>query len=356
LSPSDLGPDRQLPEEPVSIRLSADPGAELFLLDDNMDLVARGIGNLSASVAPGVYKAKVRLGSALREELISLRHKPVAKDYRGLAFASPVPLAGTSRTHEYHMESARLESGQIHVSIGKGSKLFLFSRDWTPQSVQSDPGHNPAQGLILRDIGGNELVNVEKTSVFRSQGDPCAACSIELPPATYRLGVTLSNGDTYEQTVTTSPGWRTDIFMLQRQGRATRPGKRPDLSGAAISMSQALTFDPSNPETRLLETARLAVANRRPVLEGELEGMLRSKFTNPMLGIFGAHLILMTDEPDRPLLGRGDWKLTANPGESSSGSGSHRARRRSGAKARFRSTPDAPKKLGHVAGAVQQGA
>jgi hypothetical protein len=103
--------------------------------------------------------------------------------------------------------------------------------------------------------------------------------------------------------LTTSPGWRTSVFLLQRQGRGERVGKSPDLAGSAISMSKMHSnFSPANLETKMVETARLAVMNRRPVLRGELHDMLNGKFGNPILGILGAHLLLMSAERDQALL------------------------------------------------------
>lgn len=57
-------------------------------------------------------------------------------------------------------------------------------------------------------------------------------------------------------------------------------------------------FDPERSDLRLAEAARMALSNRRKILSQEMRDMLRYKFENPMLGIFGAHLLLLEKEPD----------------------------------------------------------
>jgi hypothetical protein len=125
-----------------------------------------------------------------------------------------------------------------------------------------------------------------------------------------------------EQAVVASPGWQTQIFLLQRDyaqdmqdvSQRGRSDVRADLLGAAVLMSghgypddqpppdfnfaSPPGFDPGRSDLRLAEAARLALSNRRKILSREIRDMLRYKFENPMLGIFGAHLLLLEKERD----------------------------------------------------------
>jgi hypothetical protein len=290
------------PGVPVDV-WSQDPGAEVFLLDGRLQVAARGVGGLHATCRPGVYKLKIQAGQSIAEELLVLQEgQPYKKTFDPVPFASAAPLAATSRAHKYQMEGAVEESGKTHVSIGQGSKVFVFARDWTPRKAPSDSEHNPAEGLVLRSAEGDVLVDFEKQSFRNTREDPYAACGVALDPGSYRLGVTLSSGEVFEQTVVAAPGWRTDVFLLQREGEDPGAGKRPDLAGASISMSRRDRFNPDDPENRLTEVARMAVVNQRPILSGDLGPILHGKFEDPMLGILGGHLILMRPEPDPALL------------------------------------------------------
>jgi hypothetical protein len=287
--------DTAVPGVPVRV-WCRDPGAEVFLLDGRLQVAARGVGGLQAVCRPGLYKLKLQTGQTINEELLVLEEgHPFEKGFDALPIASAAPLASTTRTHGYQTEGAVAESGKVHVSIGEGSKLFVFARDWTPQAAPSDSQHNPAEGLVLRSTAGETLVDFEKQAVRNKRDDPCAACAVALAPGCYRLGVAISSDEIYEQTLVAAPGWRTDVFLLQREGPA---GKRPDLAGASISMSRRERFSPDDPENRLTEVARLALVNQRPILGGPLRDILWGKYEDPMMGILGGHLILMQPEPN----------------------------------------------------------
>jgi hypothetical protein len=61
-------------------------------------------------------------------------------------------------------------------------------------------------------------------------------------------------------------------------------------------------FDPERPQSRLVELARQALASRRQVLSPRFREMLGQDLDDPMLGIFGGHLLLLDPEPDLELL------------------------------------------------------
>ncbi len=69
------------------------------------------------------------------------------------------------------------------------------------------------------------------------------------------------------------------------------------MSGAAEG------FNGEDPQQRLAEQAKKALQYARPAMwSGVVEELVDSKFTNPMLGIFGLHLGLLAPKVDRPLL------------------------------------------------------
>jgi hypothetical protein len=71
-----------------------------------------------------------------------------------------------------------------------------------------------------------------------------------------------------------------------------------DMSGAAIAISPEQVFQPQRERTRLAELARYALTQSRRILsDGLLNDLLDEKFDDPMLGLFGAHLLLR-DKPE----------------------------------------------------------
>lgn len=299
---------------------SEDPGAELFLLDRTFAVVNKGIGRFDHALEQpaGLYRVRARIGPTVREahlfvepENIRLLHAPpgirlLDAPYRiGLAerieirfdtiqFPSPLPLEHTSKTHEYHMGSAVLHSaGPPQERLGRGSSLFLYARAWTP------PGSNhpyrrwdPFEGLSLASIDGATLWEFRDSKTKDLSNDPWAACRLELTPGAYVLRQSIRERVT-EMSVIASPAWQLQIFLLAQRTRSG--GASVDLSTAAILHGRD-GFHTGSREGRLCEQVRFGLTQRRRTMTPtELSDLVDQKFDNPMLGIYGAHMMLMRD-------------------------------------------------------------
>lgn len=276
---------------------TADESAEVFIIDGRFTVVARGIGLLNTfSLSPGIYTVKVRVGLESREEHVVLLNKSEKVQFLRIHFPSPAPLADTGKTHEHHIGAAVRECQNVHVNKGSGSSIFVFVRDWTSQAklaAGGKPNSKPHRGLKLLDAQGKVFVDLETESVSDERGDAWAACNVQLNPGIYRLALELSSGDLVEQTLVASKGWQTQVFLLQRGYGENCSDRRADLMGASILLSNS-GFNPDDPRKRLVEAARLGLVNTRQVLpEHVINRILNGKFENPMLGIFGAHLLLV---------------------------------------------------------------
>lgn len=283
----------------VEIR-AGDPTTEIFLIDSNLQLVERGVGVLAVERPAGLYQVKLRAGMNTLEDLIALRSEPFSKSYPPLEFSSPVPLIGTFKTHEFHRGSAEGNSKDEHVNKGSGSHIYVFARDWTSkqwtEEASSGAGSytNPSRGLTLTDASGVELVNFEEQSEVNLSWEPWAACNVSLDPGSYILRLNAPDGSVWERTLIASPNWQTQCFLLQRNFDGH---KGPDLAGATVLLKEAgLGFNSDSGEIRLIELARLGLMNQRSILSAEVEELLTRKFDNPLLGIFGAHLLLELEQ------------------------------------------------------------
>lgn len=280
---------------------SDDPAVELFLIDARMQLVARGRDELTTLQPLGVYTLKLRAGPSSREEVILLDRNMIHQ-VAPLRFSSAVPLNSTSETHENHQAAAEQHSDEINVRLGSGSSIFVFAREWTPDSQTVKSGHHPAEGLTLASEAGETLVDFQKQSVVNLQGDPWAACRVSLRPGTYRLAVRVATGEHFEMTLPALPGYFTKVFLLQREEQGSGQGRRPDLARASVLLSRDPIFRKDFEENRIAEMARLALADRRRVYGTVLNQLLTSKWENPMLGILGGHLLLLEENVDTGLL------------------------------------------------------
>jgi hypothetical protein len=286
---------------------TADSATEIFVLDARFHLVNRGIGMLDDAFPPGLYMVRARSGPETREEVVLLPRdasEPVRTSFAPISFGTPAPLTNTGKTHEYHIELARDVSATVQISAGVGSWLFVCAREWSGQSVSpSDlPARSPIRGLSLRTLDGVTIADLEGAAVKRLDvPDPCAACTVQVNPGAYRLVLDAAPGLTVEQTVVASPGWQTQVFMLQHDYADSPEWRRADMVGASILMANGPGFEADSDEQRLAEMARLALRDGRRVLSNDLRSMLQGKFSDPMLGIFGAHLLLREQEIDESL-------------------------------------------------------
>src|ERR1700680_4970132 len=82
-----------------------DETAEISVVDGNLKRVAQGLGRLHENLPPGLYKVRVRVGPSVQEKLVSLDQDREIR-VEAPEIPSPIPLVGTSRSHEYHRAAA----------------------------------------------------------------------------------------------------------------------------------------------------------------------------------------------------------------------------------------------------------
>lgn len=308
------------PLKTVSLPVSTgDSQSEILILDGRGRLVQRGFGRqFNFDLEEGIYRVKVITGTESQERPVVLTQstaKPVV--FAPAHFASPAPLAGTSTSHEYHVAAADQQSRMIHVNDGSGSSLFFLVRDWT--ATRSEPKQritgNPAEGLSL--YGGSaatdrKVCDLASAGATNSSGDPWTACTVAVDSGVYELRLELPTGEVLRHTVVASPGWQTQSFLfVQAYGTDSGPQWRADLARTSVILtSVGGGFVSDEPMLRVAELAKVSLAKRtlnergnssRPLLPEEMRKLFREKFANPMLGIYGAHLLLLEKSFDYPL-------------------------------------------------------
>ena len=298
---------------------TGDQQSEIVVLDSRGRLLERGFGpTRKFELEPGIYRVKVLTGEEFQEKSIVVTGAPLELRFAPVAFASPVPLAGTSTSHEYHMGAADTESRQIHLADGAGSSLFFLVRDWNPTSrppsLERRSGH-PAEGLSLHEVSANgqrKICDLAVAGRHNRNGDPWAACTIAVRPGVYELRLELPGEVPLRQSVVASKGWQTQSFLFLRKYTGdARAVWRADLSRTSVLLAGVNGgFSPNENSLRIAELARVALATTRPrspsveprpLMPAEMRTLLRDKFGNPMMGIYGAHLLLMETPVDLPI-------------------------------------------------------
>lgn len=290
------------------------PTAEIVVIDNNEFIVARGVGTLSADLAPGIYQLRYRIGEKVVDRIIALR--PGDGEMRveppQLPIETPAPLPSTSPDTSEWSSLVEARSRLVDVSYGTGSRLFVF--------INPTATSDFLDRLTLCTSDGSEITSL---SAARST-DGCFALNLDVDPGSYLIRVKDGSEPAIEQTVVACAGWQTQLFF---QPFIAGELSAVDLSQCAVLMRSienglAITSD----DFRWTEAARQSLANRRgsaapidrlKMRMGEAEEirrstvddttqqrMLRAKFGNPMLGIYGAHLLLLNEIRTVPCLPR----------------------------------------------------
>jgi hypothetical protein len=273
--------------------------AEVFVVDREFALVERAIGKLDRTIPQGVYKIKARVGDVATEgwhvvnadQYIDLSHE--------LAIGSPVPLAGTTKTHEYHMYPAEEQSRKVIQTVGSGAGIYLCARRWSDVAPAPDPVQTDAPPLSLHRPDGTTIIDVRENESDRGDGDPMLGAAVEVDPGAYLVRWRAASGALAEQTVVAVQGWQTQVFLLETQDRDIEgvPLQAP-LEGVSVLMSRG-GFTANDESQRIAEHARAALASERRVASQVISESLFAKFDNPMTGLFGAHLMLLAHDTER---------------------------------------------------------
>jgi hypothetical protein len=281
----------------------------VFLVDDRLQLVARGIRFLETQQPPGVYKVKVQQARDVQEKTILLTQDQTIH-WDPPAVESAAPLLHTSRTHDFQMHG--VSDASRHVDLTRGSsdgQLFVVSRNWSAKKeaeVRPRPEH-PGAGVSIAAWSEPWTFDLANLDVHDASRDAWCAVNISTTPGAYLLRANVAGRDAVlEQCVIVSPGWQTLVFLLSRpvhRSDADSTLNKPlesvgELLTASVLMSKN-GFSPDDWQFRTTEIARLALADDRPVRSDQLDDLLEHKLENPMLGILGAHLLLLSREEIR---------------------------------------------------------
>jgi hypothetical protein len=287
------------------------PTIEIFVLDGASVIVARGIGSVEATLPLGMYKIRLRLGATVADGYFELPEglgEFTPPNLPALPIVTPVPLLSqTGHNLDSSLSSADLAmtwSIATDISVGQGSSLFLFVDCATvPQGALI-----AADAVTVTTFTGKVLASLTNGNADRG----CFGCSIALAPGAYVLTVAQGSLGTVSQAVYCAAGWQTEVFLPVVQDQTS--GTLIDPSAASIMMSPSqIGFRAESKSALWAEAARKTLASGRPnvtpvsTLRGMpsigpddpmIEGMLYGKFLNPMLGLYGAHLMAIQKSPD----------------------------------------------------------
>lgn len=292
-------------KKPLLRITSDDSGVLITVLDRKFATIGEGAGKVAMEVTPGIYGVRFEAGNSVREQLVSVpADKPVYPVHEEqIAFSTSAPLQNTRSEDAEHSRAARRLSEKITRRVGSGGKLMIFVRDHDQRGRTL-----PTQGLTLHGPA-EETFDVAADSLWSAPGEtgapPWAGCNYGVDPGIWTIRLQGPSGGTVEQSLVVCRRWQTQLFLQRGVSRSGR-SRSPDLANGAVLMSRSGTpFNPSGEDLRSAELARQGLRDRRAAIDtDELEEWLAGKPRNPMLAVYGAHLLLRQRSPGKSFIAR----------------------------------------------------
>lgn len=299
-----------------NLTVTAQPDAEIMLIDGSLTLVQRSVGQLSEALKPGLYKVKVERGGGVREELVALR-EDTALDMPVTDFPAVAPMGSMVGDQASAIEELARQALREPVGEAQGETVLLMCH-WPNGCRHED---RPFRRLGLFPFGRTRdrvaLTGPFPMATLGSEG-VWAAAAIRLPPRTRTgvleilegqnvleaAGTTRRTASRSRHSVLIAPGWQSRVFLRCAPGaRSTRPVADAGEEWMDVSIQMA---EPGAPivygaDDELSETARNALERERLVFlrPDMIEVMLGDKFRNPVTGLAGLHLFLQAIERGR---------------------------------------------------------
>jgi hypothetical protein len=311
----------QVPAAPASVRLIADAGhptAEIKIFDATFGSVAEGVGVVRADVPPGLYIVQYKAGRTVRQVDVAVRPRSgevVVPRPQLPSATSALPTSDTDVGWRLNEHAAEL-SRTVHRTVAEGGQLFVFAR-----CLAEHTDGMSGSGLFdvsVRTLEAQPVFSLDDTGVSAVDG-LARGCTVALSPGTYIVRMNAGPVGILEQSVHVAAGWQTQLLL--NSTRFTAEGfVAADPRRAAILMAhQGAGFRPSDETNGWIEAAKVSLAGGTAA--APVEALRRAfsnpsagtpvpdptqtldrDFNNPMLGILGAHLLLLGQPVDVELL------------------------------------------------------
>lgn len=261
--------------------------AEIFVIDTAFGLVDSAVGTLSTALPFGLYKIKVRLGNQVNERVILLdRRRPYLGPGMVPAPATAAPLQDDEGNWDAQVEAGR-NAFMPTRDPAAWSGLMLVIRDWEGNAAEEDRAFRDSVSVV--DRNGRVVLDFSDAGA-----GPSAARTASLAPGVYFLRRRISDGTLREQSLVLVGGWILEAFLRHQPPSGAEGGRNL----FSLHMRRPDGRDPDAQEARMLEIACAALADERRVFTAQMEEMILGDLRNPMLGIVGAHLLLLEAERD----------------------------------------------------------
>ncbi|WP_395373091.1 hypothetical protein [Marinicella sp. W31] len=288
-------------EKRTKVYVRANDGmTEVAIIDNHFNDLAKGMGEVVKALKPGIYKVRSKTASSSNDQLIEvtgleedgiLNIQVQSQDIKSSAPLTNSRYGGASNPELL----ADMSAEKPNLNPNKDSQLLIFLRD---QGADASGKEFPTDSFSIHHANGEKIVDFTDGEI--NQSARFAGIMIGLDSGVYRLRVETGVFG-YETFVFTAKGWQTRVFLTCDDfhfGKTIL--RRPLLRTASVLMAKiGRRFNPNSHDARLAEVALDALLEGRDIFAADdMQGLLYGKFQDPMLGIYGAHLMLHRNRVD----------------------------------------------------------
>ncbi|MET4233276.1 hypothetical protein ABIA85_006569 [Bradyrhizobium sp. LA6.10] len=288
------------------LTVSSHADAQILVMDAKLQVIHRGVGDISVDLNHGLYKVKVARGGGTVEQLLDIDSDvniflPV-NEFPAIA---PIgPMLGPDGNKVEALATAAL----TRTASGLGHQSVFSDRPDEPGLLIM--GHHITEGAICaHPLAGLRVMpwRGDDRAYSIAEGDSTISLigrerwgAIWLPyiPGCYLLEIS-DGAQTVRQTIPIAPKWQTRIFLRRRNWLSARSSSEGDAArhewiDVSIQMSppknSVVYFD----HYETIEVARNALQTTQPIFVSHnlIDNLLWGKYENPIAGITGLHLYL----------------------------------------------------------------
>ena len=252
------------------------------------EIVHRGAGPATLSLPKGLYTVRAEFAGEIYEQVV--RHDQATPVSIAPERHASAPVEGAATSYEYYSEtSSRLSREVTGPPLGRVASesggLFIFIR---AANQFAHGGQDLRQDLSLRSPRDGQLLSAFEADAQANTTYGYLAYSVQAEPGVYILD--YAGSPSRQMPIYVYRNWQTQIFVTHH--------KRPRLEGATILLGQN-GFNPSDNLPKIIDMAISGLQNNVDLLpQSAMWELLNAKFSNPMLGLLGAHLLLRRKETE----------------------------------------------------------
>lgn len=277
---------------------SADPLAEVTIVDSRYSTRARGFGRVECRLPRGLYVARARSGDTTQQRKVRITDRDVVVD----DFTDRDEMRSSAPPADPSFDQARLSTINAAPVVTPNANAWMFLALRRTDETEQTTGLLPVQSAAafeLYSLNGALITSIDSQALIPTPSGHWVA-ALRLAAGWYALSIPGDTNSRIRISLYVGDRYSPSVFIELRARRSEPP--RPDLDRLLVSYDELESaIFRNNDRMRAIELARRSLVLGRNLLTPALMRILYDqKFHDPMLGLLAAHLLLSDSKGDKP--------------------------------------------------------